>query len=489
MASQLLEKAVNDFKQGDLALAKSNCQRVLKASKKHAFPFFLLANIYRAEGQLDLAITQYKKAIALDPRQHNFYLTLGDTYQLAHKPAQALKLLVSSLRHIKDKMQRARIQFGIGLVYRAMNEPAKALEALHSSIELNPSMADPYSLMGSLHEQMGDLFAAVKCHLQAITLNPNSHDAHNNLGVLYLRDNRLNEAQETFEKLLSLSPNHSLALRNLGNTLMQLQQPKQALAAFERYLAINGPDASVSHIISALKDEQPSEVAAEYVEHLFDDFAQHFEQSLVKELGYSLPTQFVKLLQQQAVLVEGKSNTVLDLGCGTGLVGQALPGHIKQLDGVDLSQAMLDIAGEKNIYHRLCKANAVDYLITHLLPYDIIIAADVLIYFGDLRALFSAVKNNSRPGSVFIFSIESLQCENYKLLKSGRFAHNPSYIENLLDEFEFTIESKVRTIIRKEHTTSLDGFIYLGLTEIFDTTHNPYPFGKRTAACLILARF
>ncbi len=217
--------------------------------------------------------------------------------------------------------------------------------------------------------------------------------------------------------------------------------------------------------------------------------AVHFEQSLVKELGYSLPTQFVKLLQQQAVLVEGKSNTVLDLGCGTGLVGQALPGHIKQLDGVDLSQAMLDIAGEKNIYHRLCKANAVDYLITHLLPYDIIIAADVLIYFGDLRALFSAVKNNSRPGSVFIFSIESLQCENYKLLKSGRFAHNPSYIENLLDEFEFTIESKVRTIIRKEHTTSLDGFIYLGLTEIFDTTHNPYPFGKRTAACLILARF
>ena len=50
---------------------------------------------------------------------------------------------------------------------------------------------------------------------------------------------------------------------------------------------------------------------------------------------------------------------VLDLGCGTGLAGEALRRRAAWLEGVDLSSGMIDQARRKGLYDRLEVAEAV----------------------------------------------------------------------------------------------------------------------------------
>ena len=126
------------------------------------------------------------------------------------------------------------------------------------------------------------------------------------------------------------------------------------------------------------------------------------------------------------------------MGCGTGLVGLALGnGSYKRLDGVDVSKKMLEKASAKNIYTDLFHSDIVEYLKGTKLKYQLFIAADVFIYIGDLKEVFSLIKQNNENGGLIIFSTEHYSKSGYKLMDTGRFAHSKSYIETLSSNFNF----------------------------------------------------
>jgi tetratricopeptide (TPR) repeat protein len=91
---------------------------------------------------------------------------------------------------------------------------------------------------------------------------------------------------------------------------------------------------------------------AAFVETLFDQYAERFETSLVDQLGYQGPAQIVA-----ALLLAGRTRfeRVLDLGCGTGLMGQAIRPHAGWLEGYDISGRMLAQARGKGVYDGLHK--------------------------------------------------------------------------------------------------------------------------------------
>lgn len=86
---------------------------------------------------------------------------------------------------------------------------------------------------------------------------------------------------------------------------------------------------------------------------VYDDWAERYETELLDDWGYTSPQIAVALLQRY-FNVDGAS--VLDAGCGTGLVGELLAGAgVKELSGVDYSQGMLDKANDKGVYQSLAK--------------------------------------------------------------------------------------------------------------------------------------
>lgn len=168
-----------------------------------------------------------------------------------------------------------------------------------------------------------------------------------------------------------------------------------------------------------------SGTAVSYVEALFDQYAPQFERSLVDKLGYRVPEMLDDLLVAEMALlgIEGFSRA-LDLGCGTGLMGERLRGKAGHLEGIDVSAAMIAETARKGIYDTLQKAELVAALSGRRADADLVTAADVFIYCGALQPILAALVPALQPGGLAAFSLEAHDGPEALFLRpSLRYAH------------------------------------------------------------------
>src|SRR3546814_4562577 len=78
----------------------------------------------------------------------------------------------------------------------------------------------------------------------------------------------------------------------------------------------------------------------------------------------------------------------------------------RRLDGIDLSPRMVDHARQRRIYDELQVGEIVALLQDRPEAYDLMLAADVLSYFGDLRPLFEAAHAALRNDGAFVATVE-----------------------------------------------------------------------------------
>jgi predicted TPR repeat methyltransferase len=174
--------------------------------------------------------------------------------------------------------------------------------------------------------------------------------------------------------------------------------------------------------------DPPGALPQAYVARLFDDYAPRFDKHLIEKLGYRAPALIADALS--AVAPGRRFALGLDLGCGTGLMGEALRGRVDHLTGVDLSPGMIAKARERGLYDRLIADDAAALLTRERgQAYDLTVAADSLVYIGDLAPLFAAVATALAAGGLFAFSIETCADDGFRLEATMRFAHSRSYVE------------------------------------------------------------
>jgi predicted TPR repeat methyltransferase len=165
--------------------------------------------------------------------------------------------------------------------------------------------------------------------------------------------------------------------------------------------------------------------AVSYVEALFDQYAPKFERALVDRLGYRVPEMLDDLVNAEMARlgIDGFARA-LDLGCGTGLMGQYLRAKAAFLEGIDVSAAMIAETARKGIYDSLQKAELVAALTTRRADADLVTAADVFIYCGALPPVLAALVPALRPGGLVAFSLEAHDgAEPLFLRPSLRYAH------------------------------------------------------------------
>ena len=96
---------------------------------------------------------------------------------------------------------------------------------------------------------------------------------------------------------------------------------------------------------------------------------------------------------------------------------------------------MLVHAKEKNVYHALVKAELTDYLRDNSEAFDLIVAADTLVYFGDLESVLAAAARALRPKGLLVFTLEHVGGEvdvDYRLELHGRYSHAGAYVDRVL---------------------------------------------------------
>lgn len=222
------------------------------------------------------------------------------------------------------------------------------------------------------------------------------------------------------------------------------------------WLARETPDDPVrAHERRVLTEQDIARAPTGYVEALFDDFAERFDQQLVDNLGYHAPA----LLADMAARQGDRFARILDLGCGTGLAGPHLRAFQGRLTGVDLSSGMLAKAAERGDYDALVQAEAEAFLRSAPAAFDLVFASDVLSYFGDLAPLFAAAAETLAPRGVLAFSTE-LGDTGWRLLPSARYAHGDDYVREASAPW-FELVERAEIPLRRDAAAVTPGCLYV----------------------------
>jgi predicted TPR repeat methyltransferase len=257
----------------------------------------------------------------------------------------------------------------------------------------------------------------------------------------------------------------------LGSTLKELGRLEDAVASFSKAIAIK-PDyaGKLSHITASLSGLNPARATDIYVSSLFDAYAKTFESSLVGKLNYEIPTIIANYLRPLISSVNLQFD-ILDLGCGTGLAGEALIDLVKTLVGIDLSKEMLKIAEAKNIYNRLIQ-DEIHHALSQerVASFDIVVSSDVFVYIGDVKAIFDQVYDVLKVDGFFAFSTEALFpaddgkeefLPDFKLNPSGRYSHSSKYLLGLIDAKRFILHILEVEQIRIEKGQPVMGYVVI----------------------------
>jgi predicted TPR repeat methyltransferase len=200
--------------------------------------------------------------------------------------------------------------------------------------------------------------------------------------------------------------------------------------------------------------------SAAYIKSLFDGYADTFDEHLQHKLEYQLPELLERALRER-ITARGRKIALLDLGCGTGLVGAAFAPHVRRLVGVDLSGGMLRRARERRIYDELAEADIGEYLRRGDERFDLVVAAEVFNYVGELGPVLAAVEPRLVDGGLLAFSVESSSEQGLHLAQNLRFRHGEDYVRVELERAGLEIESLTREVLRRQQGDPVAGLVVL----------------------------
>lgn len=449
----------------------------------------LLGGIAYASGQFFDAIKFIKKAIENDSTKSEFYHDLGAAY---YETGDLNKAIKAFRRALCLNPGSAEINKNLGLTLYSMGNLDGAVEAFQRAVAASPDATEFHYLSGnlfdgnprkavdgcqdmitlsslnldiylklgnSLHE-LGKSNEAIDAYESALAIDPNCTEAYLYLGNIYKMQKKLGKAVAAYRRAIHIRPNFAEAYHNLGAALVALNRSEDAIRSFSCAAYLDPSDVSAKYLLNALTVRTVKRAPAQYVKNLFDQYSTSYETHMVKELGYRVPELFRKLLRP--LTNNGHFfQYALDLGCGTGLSGVAIRSVSKRLIGLDLSPKMISEARKKNLYDQLIVGEITEFLKEGKAKFDLVVAGDVLIYFGDLKPVFHFVKNRLSHGAYFLFTTESTEENDRVLSETGRFSHSKAYVLNLAKMNGFVIKGYKSTKIRKEKEGWAKGDVYL----------------------------
>jgi len=437
---------------------------------EHARQFFLDGVEHFEADRFPQAQVAFEASLRLMPGRVSTLGNLGATHIKLGLPALALPLLEEAIATEPDAID-ALLPLGLALV--ALDRQPEALAAFERVLSLEPDNIPAAYQKCLMLAMLQRYFEALQATDRLLQLDGDSEPGWWLRADILHRLNRLGDALQAYDTLLQINPLLDRACTQRGGILKDMGRMVEAHAAFGRALALGGDREINTYFLASLAEdsglprtaaqEVPDTAPRAYVESLFDDYADNFDEHLVKQLGYRAHHVLIDHLLALPDIQNKVFASALDLGCGTGLCGRLLKDRTSRLIGVDLSAQMLAKGHATGAYHQLVQADLLEYLHENIERHELVLSADVFIYVGALEGVFAGVARALDPGGIFCFSVEKANDEvDFKLTRGMRYAHSERYLRLLALKHGFTVLHLLAHTIRQDQQRSIDGlFVYL----------------------------
>lgn len=431
--------------QSNLAYLSNDINKLEQLCQQHpeyTASAYHLALLFQEKGNLSKALDYAVKAAQSTPIED--YQLLAGELHLKNQHPESAKVYFCEALQLNPKSVSA-------LINLANSEPdAKAAEEMYKkALDISPQNFDAHLNYAVLLHNQNRLSEALEEYRQAVILDSNSPEVSHNLGALQRQMGEFTQALGLFFNSFSLSPDNPRYAIDIAETLtiMHQTQPEQAEKTAQRWLE-QYPDNIFAQRINAAFKNKITDTDSKYSQQLFDVFASTYEQTM-NDINYNLPF-------KMSEFIGNISGTIIDLGCGTGLLGEQIKRPYNNLIGIDISEQMLQKAKNKNVYDHLEQADIIEYC-NHLPPQAFITAADVMGYIGNIEPLLQKVYPHS-----FAFSVATdNKCPNYSLLPNGRYVYNKQYIQDTLSSCGYQNISSKDCVLRTENGQDVLGTIFL----------------------------
>ena len=406
-------------------------------------------------GDREAALEAFRTALELESSYSEALANYASTLTALNRYEEALP-------HYQELVRRGHADaaafLSLARALRGAGQLGNAVKAIQRALAAQPAYPDAFNLLGIVLGEEGEVERAVESYQNALAIDPSHRRALLNLAQLHSEQQQFDAAIQIYNRFLEHYPEDVAGLRGIGSAYLFAGRLAEADDYLGRVLVQDPEDAVAAHLHSAASGNTPESGSAAYARAVFDSYAKTFEKSLTGTLEYRFPESLPARLEA----LDGKDawyEKALDLGCGTGLVGAQIRTYCAQLTGVDISAEMIARAEEKAVYDTLLSEDVTSMLRGGDSKWDLVVAADLLVYVGKLEPFFGALANRCNSGARIILTTERADVESYSLKPSGRFVHSDGYLEEVCGA-DLEVTHRDTIVLRKEIGQPVEGSVF-----------------------------
>jgi predicted TPR repeat methyltransferase len=395
-------------------------------------------------GRFEDAIAAFDQVLAMEPNHPLTWNNRGNALFALNRFEDAISAYDTALAIMPDLQE-------------AIGNRRKALDVLRGS---NSRFADSAYTKGVLLMREGRFHDAVTAFDEALEVRPAFVDAMSNRATALSEVKRHEEALAGFDQALALDPEHAISWNNRANTLAAMKRFEEAVASYDRALELSPTflEARDNRLNALFELKLARRCPPAYMRGLFDDFSSHYDETMLDKLHYRAHVH-LRELAERVLPRRTPPWRVLDLGCGTGLVGEAFRDLAAggRLDGIDIAPRMVEAARARGIYDDLILGDLETVLHAPGSTYELILAADTMIYIGDLAPTFSGVAKRLEPEGFYIFAVESAAEGDWQQTAANRFRHSVAYLKAEAERAGLAFVDAMECTLRQEASVPVPG--------------------------------
>jgi predicted TPR repeat methyltransferase/Flp pilus assembly protein TadD len=458
-------------------LAEKHHQQAIRIETNNAEFYYNFALFHQRNSDYLQMEVFLRRALTISPDDPEIYQQLGTCMLEQKRNIEARSFFSQGLGKAPNRLD-IMVNLALCAIQDDVVEEAKA--RLETVLEQDPHHAGALVEYAKIMRNENLFPLAQKCLEQAAESASENAEVWKELGNIYSDQNQNKASLVAYKKSLHLHYDQPDVHLYVGHLLGEQKEFQDEAKKSYREAQRLDPECEQSAFMLAMMegDDSIKRAPQGYVRDLFDAYAPTFDLHLKNVLRYQTPRYFCEMLSELHP-VQKHFCRILDLGCGTGMMMEEYKEQgfgADDIRGVDLSVKMVEMAKQKDLYNQLEVKDMIAFLEVHdsldAQKYNLICAADVFGYLGDLLLVFRHIKNILHPEGYFLFSIEewkqeewkqekegSLSEKKYHLHSDGRFSHEIQTIERWLHHCGLAVVQKQKRTLRLQHEQPIAGWV------------------------------